>query len=145
MLAKKLLVRAGSRVAVLGAPADIDLVLPPDAKPAERGPADVVLVYVRSRAAVAAALAKAGRRIANGGTLWIAYPKAGQLGTDLNRDVLARALQAHELEPVSQIAVDAVWSALRVKHDPALSAARKARRASRPKKKTTTKKKRAAS
>ena len=139
MLAKKLLVRAGSRVAVLGAPAEIDLVLPPEAKPADKGPADIVLVYVASRAAVAPALAKAGKRIAEGGTLWVAYPKAGQLGTDLNRDILARELQSHELEPVTQIAVDGVWSALRVKHDPALSAARKARGAFAPKSKKKTK------
>jgi hypothetical protein len=44
---------------------------------------------------------------------WIAYPKAGQLGTDLNRDVLARSLTAVGVQPVRQIAIDEVWSALR--------------------------------
>jgi hypothetical protein len=127
MLAKKLLVRAGSRVAVIGAPSTIDLVLPPEAKPADRGPADIVLVYTRDKAGVRPALAKAGKVLAEGGALWIAYPKAGQLDTDLNRDVLARVLQAEGLEPVSQIAVDDVWSALRVKRDAALAADRKAR------------------
>jgi hypothetical protein len=135
MLAKKLLVRPGLRVAVIGAPPTIDLVLAPGVLPSERGPADIVLVYTRNRAALAAALAKATKRVADGGVLWVAYPKAGQLGTDLNRDILARALHAEGLEPVSQIAVDEVWSALRVKRDAALSAARKARGtfASKPK------------
>lgn len=143
MLAKKLLVRPGSRVAVIGAPPTIDLVLPPGVHPSERGPADIVLVYARNRAALAAALAKAAKRVADGGALWVAYPKAGQLDTDLNRDVLARALHADGLEPVSQIAVDEVWSALRVKRDAALSAARKAKGtfAEKPKKATTAKKK----
>lgn len=140
MLAKKLLVRPGSRVAVVGAPPTIDLVLPPEAKPADRGPADIALVYTKDKAGVRTALAKAGKVIAEGGTLWVAYPKAGQLGTDLNRDILARALQAEGLEPVTQIAVDDVWSALRVKRDAALAAARKARGAfatkKKPKKKT---------
>jgi hypothetical protein len=150
MLAKKLLVRPGSRVAVIGAPPTIDLVLPPGVHPSERGPADIVLVYTRNRAALGAALAKATKRVVEGGALWVAYPKAGQLGTDLNRDVLARALQAGGLEPVSQIAVDEVWSALRVKRDAALSASRKARGAfaAKPKKtatgKATAKKKAAA-
>lgn len=135
MLAKKLLVRPGSRVAVVGAPPTIDLVLPPEAKPADRGPADIVLVYTKNQAGVRTALAKAGKVIAEGGTLWVAYPKAGQLGTDLNRDSLARALQAEGLEPVTQIAVDDVWSALRVRRDAALSEARKARGAFAPKKK----------
>jgi len=127
MLAKKLLVRPGSRVAVVGAPPTIDLVLPPEAKPADRGPADIVLVYTTNQAGVRPALAKAGKVMAEGGTLWIAYPKAGQLGTDLSRDSLARALQAEGLEPVTQIAVDDVWSALRVKRDAALTKERKAR------------------
>ena len=59
MLAKKLLVRPGSRVAVVGAPPTIDLVLPPEAKPADRGPADIVLVYTKDKAGVRTALAKA--------------------------------------------------------------------------------------
>ena len=44
---------------------------------------------------------------------WIAYPKAGQLGTDLSRDSLARWVQDHGIRPVRQIALDEVWSALR--------------------------------
>ena len=127
MLAKKLLIRSGSRVAVVGAPPTIDLVLPPGVHPSERGQADIVLVYARDRRQLAPALAKTTKRLADGGILWVAYPKAGQLGTDLNRDILARALQAEGLEPVSQIAIDDVWSALRVKRDASLSAARKAR------------------
>lgn len=127
MLAKKLLVRPGSRVAVVNAPPTIDLVLPPGVSPSERGPADIVLVYARDRAALAKVLSRATKRVADGGSLWVAYPKAGKLGTDLNRDSLARALQAEGLEPVAQIAVDEVWSALRLKRDAALSAARKAR------------------
>lgn len=143
MLAKKLLVRPGSRVAVIGAPPTIDLVLPPGVHPSERGPADIVLVYARNRAALAGAIAKASKRVAAGGALWVAYPKAGQLDTDLNRDILARALHADGLEPVGQIAVDEVWSALRVKRDAALSAARKAKGAfaAKPKKTTATTKK----
>jgi hypothetical protein len=143
MLAKKLMVRPGSRVAVIGAPPTIDLVLANGAVPSERGPADIVLLYTRDRAALAGALPKATKRLAEGGTLWVAYPKAGQLGTDLNRDSLARTLQAGGLEPVAQIAVDDVWSALRVKRDAALSATRKVRGtfAAKTAKKTAAKKK----
>ncbi len=64
MLAKKLLVRPGSRVAVLGAPPTIDLVLSDGAVPSERGPADIVLVYTRDRAALDRALPKAVKRVA---------------------------------------------------------------------------------
>jgi hypothetical protein len=44
---------------------------------------------------------------------WIAYPKAGQLGMDLNRDSLARAVVELGIQPVRQAAIDDVWSALR--------------------------------
>lgn len=44
---------------------------------------------------------------------WVAYPKAGQLGTDLGRDRLAASLAMSGVRPVRQIAVDGVWSALR--------------------------------
>jgi hypothetical protein len=44
---------------------------------------------------------------------WVAYPKAGQLGTDLNRDTLASLLEESGIQPVRQIAIDDVWSALR--------------------------------
>ena len=49
------------------------------------------------------------------GVAWVAYPKAGQLDTDLNRDVLAGLLRARGVAPVRQIAIDDVWSALRFK------------------------------
>lgn len=127
MLAKKLSLKQGASVAVLDAPPTIDLVLPPGIRPSERGPADVVLAYIKNRAALDKHLPRATKRLASGGTLWLAYPKAGQLGTDLNRDSLARAVREKGLEPVGQIAIDDVWSALRFKRDAALSAARNAR------------------
>jgi hypothetical protein len=44
---------------------------------------------------------------------WAAYPKAGQLETDLNRDVLYKHLMKQGIEAVRQIALDPVWSAMR--------------------------------
>ena len=44
---------------------------------------------------------------------WVAYPKGGQLGTDLNRDSLAASLSAHGIRPVRQVSLDELWSALR--------------------------------
>jgi hypothetical protein len=72
-----------------------------------------VLVFVRTRAdletfAAAALDAARADRLA-----WIAYPKAGQLDTDLNRDGLWEALQDEGVRPVRQISIDDVWSALR--------------------------------
>jgi hypothetical protein len=43
----------------------------------------------------------------------VCYPKSGQLGTDLNRDSLAALLRTSGIQPVRQVAIDEVWSALR--------------------------------
>jgi hypothetical protein len=45
---------------------------------------------------------------------WVAYPKAGQLGTDLNRDVIRETLETSGLRTVRQVALNDVWSALRL-------------------------------
>ena len=43
--------------------------------------------------------------------LWVLYPKANR--TDVNRDTLWPILAGYGLRPISQVAVDEVWSALR--------------------------------
>jgi hypothetical protein len=43
----------------------------------------------------------------------VAYPKAGQLATDLNRDVLWRKLTPEGVRGVRLISIDEVWSAMR--------------------------------
>ncbi|MHB1261193.1 MAG: hypothetical protein ACYC2H_05700 [Thermoplasmatota archaeon] len=44
---------------------------------------------------------------------YLAYPKAGQLGTDLNRDNILVMLHEQGIRPVRSVAIDDVWSALR--------------------------------
>lgn len=101
-------IRPGATLAVLAPPEDSP-VAGQEVAPAE---ADAVLLFVRRRADLADAepLLAAARedRLA-----WVAYPKAGRLGTDLNRDRLADALTALGLRPVRQVALDDTWSALR--------------------------------
>jgi hypothetical protein len=54
------------------------------------------------------------QRAAPGAVFWIAYPKkTAGMDSDLSRDVLAAAMTAMGWRPVSIIAVDEVWSALR--------------------------------
>jgi hypothetical protein len=105
-LAKKLQLKA-DRIRVVNAPADVDLDLPV----AERAPD--VLVFVRDRADLEAHAAAALEVARADGLAWIAYPKGGQLGTDLNRDILWEALEGVGVRPVRQVAIDEVWSALR--------------------------------
>ena len=116
-LARKLQIPPASTVVVLRLPGEVDLEVPDDclvlSDPADAAQAQVVmsfLVKAEDLAQVAGPAIDAARedRLA-----WIAYPKARQLGTDLNRDVLASLVEAHGAQPVRSVSIDTVWSALR--------------------------------
>ena len=113
-VASKLQIKPGQSVAVINSPPGIDLALGADS-PAEQDPsaADVVILFCTDRAELDARGAPAVEAAKRDALSWVAYPKAGKLGTDLNRDTLAEALRARGTQPVRQIAIDDTWSALR--------------------------------
>jgi hypothetical protein len=114
-LAGKLQLKPGESVAIVNAPADAALELPGHPIAARPDEADGVIVYCTNRAELedlAETLVAPARRDA---LTWVAYPKARQLDTDLNRDVLAELVRAHGVQPVRQVSLDAVWSALRLR------------------------------
>lgn len=75
------------------------------------GPA--LLAFVANDAALRKLDAMITKAAASERLTWVAYPKSGQLGTDLNRDTLTASLIEHGVQPVRQVALDNVWSALR--------------------------------
>ncbi|MCC5474827.1 hypothetical protein [Streptomyces barringtoniae] len=107
----KLQIKPGQSVAVLGRPVDVQL----EAENAgDAASADAVIAFVTTSDDLLGADAQAALAAARRDALaWVAYPKGGKLGTDLNRDTLAAALSEHGVRPVRQIAVDDTWSALR--------------------------------
>jgi hypothetical protein len=115
-LASKLQIKAGQSVAVVGAPESLSLALP-DGCTAASDPAraDVVIAFVRLCEDVAGGARPAIDAGRDDRLAWVAYPKAGNLGTDLNRDRLRDVLLSLGVQPVRQVAIDEVWSALRVR------------------------------
>jgi hypothetical protein len=115
-VASKLQINPGQSVCVIGRPQDVTLDLGQEHELSQDPPTcDVVIVYCTGSAdfeALSEPLLAAARRDA---LAWVAYPKAGQLGTDLNRDKLAALVQSEGVRPVRQIAIDDVWSALRLR------------------------------
>jgi hypothetical protein len=116
-LARKLLIKPGSRVAIVDAPAGYPerlLPLPDGAAVVDVQPGlDVVQVFVRDKTALNGAAAAFGS-VREGGVLWVCYPKGGiKAGTDLNRDVLWQELSKVGLAGVTLVAVDDTWSAMR--------------------------------
>ena len=80
------------------------------------GQAEAVLLFVNSLAEAQNLTPKAGKLVKPAGMLWIAYAKGtSKVKTDVNRDVLWKAIEPIGWQPVRQIALDEVWSAMRFK------------------------------
>jgi hypothetical protein len=116
-VARKLQIRPATTVVVLGRPAGMDLEIPPDclvvSDPADSASADAVVAFVVHASDVDAIAGPALDAARDDRLAWIAYPKNRQLGTDLNRDTLAELARERGAQPVRQVAIDPVWSALR--------------------------------
>lgn len=111
-LAKKLNIKSGMTVQVVARPAEVDLSgLATTAVPS----ADGVLVFVRTLSDVDRSFQPLVDATETGRIAWMAYPKAKQLGTDLNRDILWKHMRQKGVEAVRQVAIDDTWSAMRFK------------------------------
>jgi hypothetical protein len=115
-LADKLQIKPGTEVIVVAAPADGPDLSGLGPKAGDPAAAGAIIAFVRQAAdltdRVTAAVIEAARQDK---LAWIAYPKAGKLGTDLNRDSLAQVVTELGIRPVRQISLDDVWSALRMR------------------------------
>lgn len=78
---------------------------------------DLIQIFAAKKAEMTELFRKAKPLLKPDGLLWATYPKAGQMDTDLKRESVWECGQAVGMHPVSQIAVDDVWSALRFKAD----------------------------
>jgi hypothetical protein len=116
---KKLRYRTGMRVGIHGAPAGFEAEVAA-AEGITRAPArakdlDIVQAFFTRKTHLERSLARLEASRAPKGILWICYPKAKGLGTDLHRDTIRDVIARAGLQAVAIVAIDAVWSALRVK------------------------------
>ncbi|KAB2856206.1 MAG: hypothetical protein F9K46_14515 [Anaerolineae bacterium] len=120
-LVKKLVIKQGYRLLILNAPEGyLDLLgeLPDGAAidATADGQYELVLLFVKSKADLNAHAPSAIAAVKPGGLLWFAYPKkSGSIKTDINRDDGWEMVLKAGWDPVTQIAIDATWSALRFK------------------------------
>lgn len=143
-LLKKLGVKPGRTLAVIHAPDGFMKRVTPPARARDDGAGagaakhDIVQLFVKSQKELARDLGKATKALADGGILWIAYPKkTGAIATDLTRDIGWRIATEAGLEAVAVVSIDETWSSLRFK--PAVARS-KTTTAARNEKKTASKK-----
>lgn len=110
-LAKRLRLKPGMKVALFTAPADFDLDFPTTTKT----PADVALVFVANRGALAKVLPKLTKLAP---VLFLAYPKTtSEMKSDITRDAGWDPVEELGFVVNGQVAIDATWSALRFARD----------------------------
>ncbi|HEX8033220.1 MAG TPA: hypothetical protein VF510_05200 [Ktedonobacterales bacterium] len=120
-VAQKLRISRDSTLLLLNAPQGYQQlfgVLPDGVRVATEpaGQHDVVLLFVRDRAELERSLRQATEAVREGGALWIAWEKRARRGpNDLNRDSLWAIVQPSGWGPVTNVAIDEAWSALRFK------------------------------
>jgi hypothetical protein len=115
-LSDKLQIKPGQRVVLLNVPDGVDLELRPDiGLEADTRAADAVILFVASRADLQRRSTPLIAAASRDKLSWVAYPKAGQLGTDLNRDSLNEGLKEQGVQAVRQVSINDTWSALRLR------------------------------
>ena len=77
--------------------------------------ADTVVLFVRNLGEVEAHHQDVVAAAQRDAAVWIAYPKAKQLGTDLSRSVVESEFSDGGLKPVRQVTLDSVWTAVRLR------------------------------
>src|SRR3954470_23678007 len=92
-VARKLFIRPATTVVVLGRPSGVDLEIPADclvvSDPADAPTADTVVAFVVRADDLDDVAGPALEAAREDRPAWLLYPKHRQLGTDVNRDLLA--------------------------------------------------------
>jgi hypothetical protein len=117
-LPRKLGIKPGHRVALLGAPDGFELGELPDGVQLKRraaGKADVIVAFHTRRADLERRLPALRTLMDPAAGLWIAWPKrASKLGTDITEDVLREIALPTGLVDNKVCAIDETWSGLRL-------------------------------
>jgi hypothetical protein len=117
-IADKMFLKNASSMAIVNGAAHPGVVAQMPAQLINAGDAavDVVLMFALDRDQLAHYLPVATARLAEKGSLWIAYLKGtASRKTDINRDTINAYATERGVTGVAMIALDSDWSALRLK------------------------------
>jgi hypothetical protein len=117
-LARKLGLRPGDRVGLVGAPEGFEAALEPlpgavTVSRRGRAPLDMVIAFVTRRRELERRHAELAARLTPAGMLWVAWPKrASGVPTDLTENVLREVLLPSGMVDTKVCAIDSTWSGL---------------------------------
>lgn len=116
--AEKARVKPGTRVAVIRPVAGVveSLGLPEDTAFVDVSEAQLVFLFVGTRAELDAEMPKAVASLAPGAALWVFFRKGSKAaGLDMNRDSIWEVADGLGMRPLGIIGVDEAWSAFRLR------------------------------
>ena len=116
-VAQKARVKPGTRIAVLRrVPAIVESLGLPDVTFVRSGEADLVFLFVRTRAELEAEMPRAVGRLGPGSALWVFFRKGSkEAGLDMNRDTVWAAAEKLDMRPLGLLGIDDTWSAFRLR------------------------------
>ncbi len=80
-----------------------------------RGKYDFIQYFVKRLEDLKKDIYKISNALKTNGSLWIAYPKTNELETNLTSKIIAEEMNQNGFYLISQINLDQVWTAIRVK------------------------------
>jgi hypothetical protein len=117
-VAQKARVKPGTRIAVLnGVPGVVEsLGLPEDVTFVDPGDAQLVFLFVRTRAELESRLPPAVAELATDAAIWVFYRKgSAAAGLDMNRDSIWAIAEELGMRPLGLVGIDDTWSAFRLR------------------------------
>ena len=116
--ADKARVKPGTRVAIVNPVAGVveSLGLPEDTEFVDAADAQIVLLFVTTRAELDARMPTAVASLGPGAVLWALFRKGSRAaGLDMNRDSIWAIAERLGMRPLGIIGVDEAWSAFRLR------------------------------
>lgn len=116
-VAQKARVRPGVRIAVVNPePGIVESLGFVTSQAAPIPEADIVLLFVKTRAQLDESLAPTVAALASGAAVWVFYRKGSKTaGYDVNRDDVWAVAETLDLRPLGLVGIDDVWSAFRLR------------------------------
>jgi hypothetical protein len=117
-VAQKARLKPGASIAVLNpAPGVVEsLGLPPDTAFVDPAQAELVFLFVATRAELVALMPPAVAALAPGASIWVFYRKGSRAaGLDMSRDDIWTIAEELDLRPLGLLSIDQTWSAFRLR------------------------------
>ncbi len=117
-VAQKARIKPGATIAVVNrVPGVVEsLGLPKDVAFVKPAAAQLVFLFVRTRAELEAQMPPAVAALGPGSAIWVFFRKGSkEAGLDMNRDTIWSIAEKLDLRPLGIVGVDATWSAFRLR------------------------------